>query len=215
MSLLGISSRYYNASGALIRAIPAGSAMDTIIGLPGGGIASIHYKGAVLFQDDEILGIDLHPMDYKPPTWGVTRDGRSLVQQVGFRGCIAACASMMQLDRGVEPDRRWLESCNLEKKEHAVERLVWSGLAAMRVRELGADIPRRLEELIGLSGGILLGISGELGSHVIILDEVDRSEGMARIREPFHGWSITVQLESLLQRVGYLSAVRVQPYLER
>ncbi len=47
-------------------------------------------------------GIDLHRDQYRSNTSGRAPDGRAVMQQLGWRGCGAACESMIRADHRIE-----------------------------------------------------------------------------------------------------------------
>ncbi len=44
-----------------------------------------------------------------------------------------------------------------------------------------------------------MSLSGAIGSHVVVVDDVNLEEGSVRIRDPYHGWEITVTEDSFLK----------------
>lgn len=170
-------------------------------------------------DDEEILEIHLHPDDflYELPKhafyesitvpYGRLSDGRAVLQQVGATGCGAACTAMMLLDHGRHPDICRVVHCD---KTHDDSVLV------SELEEAGLNVHlskifypwteqdgTELESLLTRSGpGILgvIGLQGEIGGHFIILDSLSIEQNTATIREPFHGWNITITAESILKR---------------
>ena len=51
-------------------------------------------------------------------------------------------------------------------------------------------------------GSGILSVGGEIGGHVVVLDSFSMATNTAIIRDPFHGWSITISADSLLRRTS-------------
>jgi hypothetical protein len=93
---------------------------------------------------------------------------------------------------------------NLGDTESIVRALHQSRLATT-VTTLDADHGRfagQLKKLIDLNGPASISVGGELGGHQIIVDAIDFGTETAVIRDPHHGWQITIRLDSLRKRCG-------------
>lgn len=129
---------------------------------------------------------------------GIYSDHKVMIQQQGTRGCVAACAAMMMEDR----QRHWkmdrLAKTNLANEKHLLSWLKQAELDAA-IHEIQEGICE-LESFIKQHGSISCMISGELGGHAIILDQIDSNQ--ATIREPFHGWRITISTRLFMTMAG-------------
>lgn len=194
------------ARSPLIRKFPHGSHEDTLVGEKPVNASTTHFLG-----DEEILRVDLHPDEYRPPRFGKTKDGRTVIQQVGWRGCGAACASMLMADRKISPDLQWLQDCNLSSDDHLCEMLkIKTGLPVELAEKRSSsreEIGRFFEERLAAHGPAILSIGGELGGHVIVLDTFSSSNNTASLRDPYHGWAIATTADAILKRLGNLAQV--------
>ena len=57
-----------------------------------------------------------------------------------------------------------------------------------------------LMDLLSQSHCLIIGVDGEIGGHVIILDSLSIERDRAVIRDPYHGWSIEVKASAILKR---------------
>ncbi len=198
---------------------------DTTI-LIGGRDVSIHdpHSQAIFIQHDEILHVEAPPVDHDqqvfavqqfgtgPSTnaipYGITRDGRHVMQQQGYRGCAAACSAMLVMDHGKGTNGLWVwvRNCNFSDTDQANEAIQQTGLTTVWTSYYieGNDHDRGilLERLLAINGSGILGVGGEIGHHVVLLDFLSMTENWAVIRDPFHGWSLTITAEALLKRYG-------------
>ena len=110
---------------------------------------------------------------------------------------------MLQLDHGVAPDWNWVARNNLSTREHRANVLDDSGLLP-GVADVSASDPiqvgENLEHLLRHYYSGILGLGGELGGHVVVLDYFSMKDNLAIIREPFHGWSIATLASAVLNR---------------
>ncbi|MFH1729890.1 MAG: FHA domain-containing protein [Pseudomonadota bacterium] len=193
------------------RGFPKGSSSDTVYIEKG---ASPHhpkviYKndlGIKFITDSEIKRVNLHREDltfkHLDMNYGVTLDGKFVIPQLGFRGCVAACASMLAMDYGKGPDMRYWRETNLSNHESAAGILGRLGINTRIIPLEGNNSQRahNLELLLQQYGSTMLSIGGELGGHMIIIDYFSPSQNTAIIRDPHHGWSITTTAEAITQR---------------
>ncbi|WP_068471301.1 hypothetical protein [Candidatus Protochlamydia phocaeensis] len=130
---------------------------------------------------------------------GVYADGKTMIQQQATRGCVAACAAMLVEDQGRNCDVRSLQETNLADEIRLLAWINKSGLKGGIATINGS--PAKLRSLIQKHGSISIGISDrDIGSHQIILDDIDAKK--ATIRDPFHGWRITIPTSELIKMAG-------------
>lgn len=53
-----------------------------------------------------------------------------------------------------------------------------------------------LRDLLKVSGSCICWSGGDIGGHVIVVDEVSDDLSQIRLRDPYHGWEITVTAEA-------------------
>ncbi len=200
------------------RVNPRVGGQDTIMIEPDGSVTSIHNPdlNALFIGNPEILGMEMPPSQHKLSIDGIpygrTTDGRIVMQQQGQRGCVATATTMLAMDNGGRPDTGWVKACNLSNLEEASRSLERSGLSPIYTNRHGnkQEIGRQLETLIAQNGSGVLSIGGEIGGHVVAIDSFSMQDNTAIIRDPFHGWSITVPADSILRRMGnHLELVQV------
>lgn len=208
------------------RRTPQLALCDTIM-FKDGKVVGRHGRGAKphLFQDKEILnvhqvlrkqlldgerpsevpGVQLG-IEWRPIYAEFTAHQKAIIQQAAMRGCTAAVTAMLIMDHGKECDIGSLRMRNLGQTgtmKHDIEK---AGLKPVisPCRTL-AD----LKKLIQAHGSAIISISGEIGGHVIIVDAIEGDR--ARIRDPYHGWEITITLDALKSRFhGGNSVIQIQ-----
>jgi hypothetical protein len=184
---------------------------------------SDHYEGFIRSRD--ILDIHCAPSDYLYTacegklSYGRTAFGEHVLQQVGWWGCSAATVQMIRLDYGMEPDPMELLLSHLGNGSSRTHQLELSGFQVFHFsKNFGAavsfrrnDIPL-LEDLIDQNGSAIVTVyPNKLGIHAIIIDSLSRNDGEVRIRDPFHGWSVTVPPAALRRLLrGPLDIVQVK-----
>jgi hypothetical protein len=174
-----------------------GTGHDDFIG--DGEIISVHP-----FFDSETRqvggAVQIHTVVNESPGGAVKRH---VVQQNAVRGCTGAVATMLAADWDAPVSYEQL-TVNLGDTESIVRALHQSRLATT-VTTLDADHGRfagQLKKLIDLNGPASISVGGELGGHQIIVDAIDFGTETAVIRDPHHGWQITIRLDSLRKRCG-------------
>lgn len=193
----------------LTRRYPRGSPSDTQCG--DGPEHADH--SAKFIRDDEIKAVLLHPdgldgwqgfsgrsTSGSGVAYGFTRYGRAVVQQVGWRGCGAACVAMLTLDQGRTPDWNWVWRCNLTREEFILMKLREAGLGVANYELDRSGLARQLEELLTRHHSGMLSIGGEVGSHLAVLDYFSMTDDLAVVRDPFHGWAVATVASAVLMR---------------
>lgn len=128
----------------------------------------------------------------------ITTAGKHVILQPAVKACVPACIAMLLLDRGKKPNYQEMQETNLANTQRAIE---WVNEAKLecQITEIPQDnaidlLSKRLAE----KGPGKLSIEHPtIGSHAIILDEISREKGEALIRDPFHGWMLTIKLDAL------------------
>lgn len=160
-----------------------------------------HGHHVFLFEDEEILRVHrkkkTKELDHDIKVF-YAEDGRAVIQQVGMRGCPAGAVSMIIVDAGGAPDIAYLRFCNLDNDEGV----------QLNIRKVGLtpnvthwNTLRELRNLLRTNGSAVLGIGDKnLGGHYIVVDEVSSDLSSVKIRDPYHGWQITVKASAFLKR---------------
>jgi hypothetical protein len=157
---------------------------------------SVHGR-AESFEDHEILVVMTQAVE--PPKIAKGSNGKSVIQQLATRGCTEACVAMFLADNGKEVDWHELMKCNLGKVDGMVRRLESAGLRAMTdtVQSL-AELKRRIE----MYGSAIVSVNTGYGAHMIIADSISEDLTTAVVRDPYHGWQITVKGRALQNACG-------------
>lgn len=123
----------------------------------------------------------------------VTDSGKHVILQQNCQSCGHACMGMLLLDRNKTPDFSAIKYKTWTNDE-AFEALAQKqGLKATLTKVVKIEV---LKEKLKAQGPGILGINAPaINGHYIILDEI--SGETATIRDPFHGWMITISLETL------------------
>lgn len=195
----------------LKREYPPLSIADTII-VVNGQTQSEHGEGDDLFLSSEIkkkhsfvraekIGKKQHfslmtKQESSPLFAFFTEHGKWVIQQQATRGCTAAATQMLIKDHGGKVDASALRLRNLGSDETMVKDIRKAGLEPLvtkNVRDL-----KQVQDLVNQNGSAIISIGGELAGHVLIVDAL--LQDSARIRDPYHGWEITVTRSALEKR---------------
>jgi len=176
------------------RKIPPLGITDTLI-LKNGVIESFHGTGE-FFQDDEIIEkLDIiERMEIKVGSHiyaHYTKHGKAIIQQQATQGCTAGASAMLIMDNGKIPDLWELKMRNFSKDKE-IEDIKKAGLEPL-ISE--ADNLSVLRKLILDNGSAIV----TLRCHVVVVDDISEDLSKIRLREPYHGWEITVTSEAFLK----------------
>ena len=134
-----------------------------------------------------------------------TSYGTSVIQQQGLRGCPAGAASMLIQDHGKKVSITDLIRSNLGDDNTVIGMITNADLIHHYTPKLSL---KELPQLLSAHGPAIVGIWDPiLFGHYIIVDAI--VDGKAWIRDPFHGWAITVTLEALKKR-SPTSAIQIK-----
>ncbi|MCX6990679.1 MAG: hypothetical protein NTX49_06435 [Chlamydiae bacterium] len=177
------------------RRYPPISYTDTIV-YRDGGVVSAHGKTSI-FKDDEIRAI--HGVVRHQSVGGsdvvadFTKRGKAIIQQQATRGCTAAVTAMLILDNDRAPNIRELSNRNLGNQEVMFRDLKDAGLTPATTSYSNlVELKSRLESC----GSLICSMGFPSGGHVIVVDEVSDDLSTVRVRDPYHGWEITVDADA-------------------
>lgn len=126
-----------------------------------------------------------------------------VVQQVGARGCTAAASAMLILDNGGQVNVFRFKHTDLGTNESMCTAIEGAGLKPRRTDLKSFD---DLKPLIDQFGSAIVSVDDpDIEGHVIVVDEIKGNH--ARVRDPFHGWEITVKLKALKKRMWGLGEI--------
>lgn len=198
---------------------------EKVAGLKQTKAVSIHdpFGDSQFIDDDEIISVEMAPKDHKryveDIAYGVTEDGRHVLQQPGMRACVATTVAMLTLDHNANFDVDWVSTCNLSNLKEAETEFGYYGLRTQIFKQMFSNNRELLCQLVKLlekNGPGIVSVNGELGGHVIIVDKIDLENKKVLIREPWHGWSIEIKLSALIKRMPkILEVLQVIPTTEK
>ncbi len=136
-------------------------------------------------------------------------DGRHVLQQSGWWGGSAACVAMLKLDNGHDLDTMQILFSRFGCSQARSEELERCGMGVVhfcRTADLHFHEPesslRILEGAISRRGPAIVSLYPEtLGIHAVIADSIDLDAGLVDLREPYHGWCISVCTEAFLKQL--------------
>ncbi|MBA3721230.1 MAG: hypothetical protein H0W88_02375 [Parachlamydiaceae bacterium] len=187
-----------NAGAPQIRKIPPVGICDTVMLSKAGVVKSVHGSGE-LFSDSEIVEkLDIVKTKEIAPgiSVGYTKYEKAIIQQQATRGCTAAAAAMLIMDNGKNPNLHGLQTRNIGYDDDHVRDFKEAGLL---ISLNPADSLLGLRTLLIKNGPAIVTICGKLGGHDMLVDEVSEDLSRVRIRDPYHGWEITITAEAFLK----------------
>lgn len=133
-----------------------------------------------------------------------TENGKHVILQQAAKSCVPTCVAMIVLDHGKTPDYEAISKTNLPKKEQASVWVKKAGLTPVLTElEDPQNTTKVLIQCLQENGPGILQISqSKLSGHTIVLDAISETANTAIIRDPFHGWSLTIRLDALLSWIG-------------
>lgn len=155
---------------------------------------------------DDMMNKDLHAI-------GITKDNRHVVLQRGARMGVNACIFMLLLDHKipinvdlnvlsyghVKPLKKCLTAAGFQVNTMSLNR------NQDNLKILVDAVKTHGALLFELSVPELFSSSRLLHTHCIILDAIDEEKSI--IRDPFHGWSVTIKTSFLLSRIDDYSQI--------
>lgn len=188
------------------RRLPPLGNRDTMI-VENGVARSIHIFGGERFYMDEEI-VKLHPsireihlgMDINAD---FTINNKIVIQQQATRGCTAAAAAMLIYDAGGDVDLNSLINTNLGDTVSIKDLIARAGLTPL-VNTLNFeltpdDMLMQLREMLLKNGSAIVKTNNDIGGHVIVIDAISEDLQHIRLRDPCHGWEITVTREGFLR----------------
>lgn len=162
------------------------------------------YSKALFYKDDDIL--EIHPPSqenahsFEGNIYFDIIEGRSVIQQQVFRGCTAACAAMLISDHDGKVNINDLKNSNLGNEESIREMMVEGGVSPFTSKIIAkkrADRLLQLQKYLLQDGPAIVSVNVN-GGHVIIVDEISEDFTKVKIRDPYHGWMITIKVKAFL-----------------
>lgn len=131
---------------------------------------------------------------------------KHVILQQGIKSYIFTCIAMIALDRGKTPNYTGIHYSETMNRCHAYLKVEGVGLSPILThfyKTQHVDICGVLTRCVHENGpGVLIIIHPNIGEHAVVLDAISERENTAMIRDPFHGWSLTMHLSILLSWVN-------------
>jgi hypothetical protein len=171
---------------------------------------SVHGSNELFSEEAFILKkhvmkyLDCNPYPATRKVVAITREGKYIVWQQAIRSCVPAAISMIALDR----KRRFLGeeiTYAVTTGERMLRYIQKAGFEPIKHSLQGNsfDKVKTLEQLIAKLGPGLLHLDHpELKSHLVVLDEISLERWCATLREPYHGYMVTVKLFPFMEWIG-------------
>lgn len=161
------------------------------------------YKGGenlFFITDEETIKID-RCVDYKGEgicRFGIYGDNRCIIKQPAFQSCVPTCIAMLVIDTRKESKNEIIDidliiRGGISKIEHYKNWCKNHGF-----EQIFFDFKNREDIIKGVNdNGPLLAdiIHDAIGGHVIIVDTFDGENNTVMIRDPAHGWRITMDTD--------------------
>lgn len=124
-----------------------------------------------------------------------TTHNKPIIQQQNSRDATMAAAAMLILEQGgFIQTHQMLYPESLNTKSDITAWIKQAGL-----NPAITDIDNNLEKLkkcVEEDGSAIVSLTSQIGPHVVLVDEVSADLNQVRLRDPFHGWEVTVSGES-------------------
>ncbi|MEI6242524.1 MAG: hypothetical protein WCP39_03860, partial [Chlamydiota bacterium] len=129
-----------------------------------------------------------------------TESNRHVILQQAGKSCVPTCIGMLVLDHKKTPNYKAIKETNLADNKQAIEWIKEAGLTP-KMTEI-PNVGNKAEFLVKClqeNGSGKLSIDHpEICGHGIVLDEISIENNTAMIRDPSHGWALTIKLNALL-----------------
>lgn len=128
-----------------------------------------------------------------------TTHNKPIIQQQNSRDATMAATAMLILEHG-----GFIQTHQILYPEplHAKSDInTWIKQAGFN--PVTTDIDNNLEKLrkcVEEDGSAIVSLRSQIGSHVVLVDEVSADLSQVRLRDPFHGWEVTVSGESFIKQ---------------
>ena len=142
---------------------------------------------------DDLINKELHAI-------AITENGKHVILQQAVKSCVPTCIGMLALDHGKPVNYEAIKIINLANQDDAIRWTKEAGLTP-KITMLFTEINHEaiLTQCLKENGPGMLAIDHPiLGGHAIIVDSMSRDTNTANIRDPFHGWALTIRLDDLL-----------------
>ena len=175
------------------------------------GISEKLLDDGKLFFDKEIISKsrskDVFLLGQGAGLMTISDNNKVVIQQAAAKSCGGTCVCMLLLDQGYSPPLNHIRG-HLTQQKDRVRLLEQAGATVVNdviKTKSGTEFLNKLKNRIDENGPAIIRIGGNdegsIGGHVLICDHISDELDSVRIRDPFHGWEITIAADALLKRV--------------
>lgn len=215
---------------------PAGSKLHRFLPPQGQNCPDVPYHPACCYKDGDILNKASIVYSEEVPKIKKAPNGKTVIQQQALRGCTAGVSAMLIADHGKQPKLGEMQQRDLGEDVDVILDIRDAGLKekvsnltdkeqkpvyvtnAMSYAErkkiqekirCSLSLISELKKLIEEHGSAIVSIHGEIGGHVIVVDAIDDDLTCAIIRDPFHGWMITISMDAFRRTFSGGSIIQI------
>lgn len=140
----------------------------------------------------------------------VSENNKIVLQQQAMKSCGHVCVAMLLMDLGFFPDLLKLKEhlTTDDSRMEVLENYPCKEIRSEIEEETGEEFLKSLQNKILKDGSAIIGIDNGMGGHVIICDEIAEDLSTIRIRDPWHGWEITLHADAFLKANCYNTTSR-------
>lgn len=194
--------------GPQIRHSPPISFIDTV-DISGPKPKSIHGQENLFSDEKKIIGKEdiIRVEDKDGVRIGYTKHGKAIILQQAARGCTAAAVAMLvnDPDACLPPssklrvlDNNYLRMRNLGDFDWMKEDIESATGKPAKFFSFITNNLKTFKRHLEQYGSCIVAFKGELGGHVVVVDHINEDFSV-RLRDPYHGWEITVTKEAFLE----------------
>lgn len=171
---------------------------------------SVHGSQELFIEDQYILKrhvmryVDCGPYPATRKVVAIAKNGKHIVWQQAIRSCVAAGISMIALDRGkVFLAKEITYAVANDDKQLRYIRDAGFKSVVYSLNGYGIEKAKKLEGIIAKSGPGLLHLHHpDLKSHMVVLDQISLAKDRVTLREPYHGYMISIRLFPFINWIG-------------
>lgn len=148
-----------------------------------------------------------HDEEARKKALAISESGKHILFQQANRSCVPTAIAMLVLDHKGTPCYSDLQSTDLANKRQAENFVKKAGFVPLTTPLNTIERPLLAEKLASMikqnGPGVLSIKHSSLGAHVVVLDEISTYHQTATLRDPYHGWMVTIKLATLLSWINH------------
>ncbi len=158
----------------------------------------------------EVLG----SLQKKLDAIAVTEQGKHVILQQSVHSSISTCLAMLILDQGRTPNYQTMEGSHIDDHIWVMDWIKEAGFnpkltPLFNGRNQLEILVQRLEQRQN-GPGLLSICHPDIGGHAVVVDAISTRANTATIRDPLHGWMLTMKLNTLIPWMDHASASFLQ-----